>query len=424
MRAACAAIAALISLLALSCNNSFGILQTIQGEKKQNGASIFQETAVFNAFRLGSNYYAVTGGTLQYSAVGADSWSSVPIVSGGYALRGAVLAGTATSGTIFALIETGGEASLGIAVYQSSDGSTWTKVNNLPPENPTGSTTQETTVESLDALYTANGQVYAEYHSYVHNPNSTTQNGASTYTLYYYDHGSDSFKLVSGITPWNDETFRGVVYDGTYYWFASEYHLFVTTDQYGATDPTGRTSAVSTMLNSAIASEGWSISTSGVASSWGMWAISFTGDAYSDPAVYLSTKGGYLVQYKVGASSATVENVNTSVPLTQVTAIPAASGYSIVVGTDAIGTTAAVGYYEGSFGSLNLGSSGSVAGTSATSVFSTTVSTAPVHVLFYDAAGATALLCVSPGATSTSYYGLYASSWAAGSLTWSGWAAQ
>ena len=309
MRAACAAIAALTSLLALSCNNSFGILQTIQGEKAQNGTSIFQETAVFNAFRLGSNYYAVTGGTLQVCAVGKDSWSSVPIVSGGYALRGAVLAGSYMSGTIFALIETGGEANLTVSVYSSSDGSTWTQVSNLPADNPTGSTTQESTVESLDALYTAG--VYRlrgvpQLRSTI--PTAPIQNGASTL---------HALLLLSGQRQLQADRLRSSASERSRPFAASStmartigspredrlrVAISVTNDHTGFTDPAGETGIISGYISSA----GWSTS-AGVTSGWTIWVISFTGDAYGDPAVYISTKGGYLIQYEPGASSASVE---------------------------------------------------------------------------------------------------------------------
>jgi hypothetical protein len=430
LRASGAMLLGFASILAISCDNTFGILSTIQGEKKQAGASIFQETAVFNFFRLDNNltnthnYYAVTGGTLQVSAVGQDSWSSVPIVSGSYSLRSAVLAEGAgiSQPTIFALIETGGEANLSISVYYSTDGTTWTAVQTLPPEQAAGYIDKASTVESFDALYSANGHVYAEYHSYYHKPDSTVQNGPSTYTLYYFANNRFD-NVATGFTPSpaSDETIRGVVYDGTnYYWFASENHLYVTTDYTGGSDPTGETAAISPLLTTA----GFSLS-AGTTSGWSTWAISFTGSAFSDPAVYISTKSGYLLQYKNGATAASSSMVNTAVPLTQALAIPASSsGYSLVVGTDALGTTAAVGYYEGGFGSMVQGSGGSVAGPNAAAIFSTTVSIAPVHAFYYDTSTSTVFMCDSPGASSTAFYGLYASTWTSASGPWSGWSAQ
>jgi hypothetical protein len=94
----------------------------------------------------------------------------------------------------------------------------------------------------------------------------------------------------------------------------------------------------------------------------------------------------------------------------------------ILVGTDTNNVnTAACGYYEGTFGNLDLGSSSQDVCSSA--VYSTTVSVFPAENFFYDSTNKNLFVCIAPGYTSTSYYGLYEVTW--NGTSWSnGWEAQ
>jgi hypothetical protein len=106
----------------------------------------------------------------------------------------------------------------------------------------------------------------------------------------------------------------------------------------------------------------------------------------------------------------------------KVISVPYSSPSSIIlVGTDTNNVnTAACGYYEGTFGSLDLGSSSQDVANSA--VFATTVSAFPVLNFYYDSTNKNLFACVAPGTTSTSYYGLYENTWSGSS--WTGWDAQ
>jgi hypothetical protein len=91
-----------------------------------------------------------------------------------------------------------------------------------------------------------------------------------------------------------------------------------------------------------------------------------------------------------------------------------------------ISSAPAQGYYECNVGTFPNGfvSGGSGVVDSNSSIYSTTVSIAPVHSFFYDgdATSGRLFVCVSPGTSSTSYYGLYESDW--NGTSWSGWAAR
>jgi hypothetical protein len=387
----------LASILALSCDNSFGILASIQKEKDQKGAKVFQKTSVKNAFKYKSRYYASTAVLSSRSAASTD-WSTVGIDgSTDYFLRSAVLVGDDLTGSVYALAQKGDTVSL-----YGYDGATWTPVAGLPTQNLAG-----TAISSLEQLYSANGELYAVLHSYDASADASTD--TSKYSLYHLVGTS----LVS-VTIFNEITAitRGVTfYDGNY-WFAAANMLYsgANADGAGAADA----SASFTQLFTT------STATSAISS------ISATGSG-ANAALYIGTAGGSLYRYRttdtLPVSSVTV----ASVPLTQVIEVPSSAGTTLLVGTDALGSTSADGYYEGSFGSFAQGSAGEVASNS--TVYGQTVGSFPVRAFYYDgdATTGTLFVCVQPGSSSTKYYGLYASRWKADPeypSTWSYWKAE
>jgi hypothetical protein len=92
------------------------------------------------------------------------------------------------------------------------------------------------------------------------------------------------------------------------------------------------------------------------------------------------------------------------------------------VGTEASDiSTLAEGYYEGTFGSLLIGNDNSIVASSS-SIYNSTVEGFPVHCFYYDSARQDLFICISPGTTSSSYYGLYKSHYNGSS--WNGWEAE
>ena len=139
----------------------------------------------------------------------------------------------------------------------------------------------------------------------------------------------------------------------------------------------------------------------------------------SSGPVYIGTKDGYLYQ----SGNPTGLDI-ASVPISVVVQVPSTSGNIILVGTDTDDVnTDAVGYFEGTFvsGGLVSGATNHIV-SNTSSVYNTTVSVFPVHAFYYDATRRYVFIAISPGYTSTSYYGLYESNWD-GSV-WTGWSAQ
>ena len=402
-RTLCATAVLLASILAASCNNDYAVYQNVAKEQKQNGTAVFQETICTNAFRFGNNYYAATSKLYRSpihsstdTAASLISWALVPInclgnLSSSYTLRAAVVVG----GTIYTLT---GDDSSSVALSFSTDGNSWTSIALPPTPRPLSTNVVSNNIHSsftLDALYSAGGQLYAEGNLY--DTSTGVAVGVSYYYLYHYN-TSSGWNIVSNFSNIWSYPIRGVVYDGTNYWFAS------TNQLYSSTDPAGLVGDVSQSGNF------WSLSSKTI------WAISYTGGH-----LYVSTTDGNLYQ-----DSGYPEQVDSSArPLTKVISVPFSSPSSIIlVGTDTNNVnTAACGYYEGTFGSLDIGSSSQDVSSSA--VYSTTVSVFPVENFFYDgnSTSGNLFVCIAPGYTSTSYYGLYEVTW--NGTSWSnGWEAQ
>jgi hypothetical protein len=362
---------ALVSLLVLSCNNSYGILDDIQGQTEQDGSDFFKKTAAFSAFKLGDYYFASTS-KLYCRSVSGTTWSKVSIGgTNSYFLRSVVTA----NNVIYALT---GEASTDVALYSSATGFSWTKIGSMPSG------------KIFDTLFSANNILFAASHLY--NSSASTKTGTSYYDLYYYD--GSSFTAVNGFANLT-VSIRGVAYGNGKYYFASEDAI------YQATNPAN--------------TSGTSLGTPPKT----IWQISFAGTAGgTGEHLYIGVTNGNL--YRDGFSSK--EDV-TSTPITQVIEVPTSSSSKIILaGTDTDDASdAAEGYYEGTFGSLSKGNDNSIVAHSS-SIYNTTVKNFPVHSFYWDSAAGNLFVCISPGSSSNSYYGLYMSHWNGSS--WNGWEAE
>jgi len=376
-RAVGAALALFPVLLLFSCNNAYGIFDDIQGQTKQKGSDIFKKTTAYTVFRFNNSYFASTA-KLYTRPVSGSSWSKVSVGgTSSYFLRSAVLCGS----KVYALT---GEDSSDVKLYSSSDGSSWTQMTSLP-------------TYPLDTLFSANGELFAVSHRF--DEDESTNSGTSYFSLYHYDTGSTSFVPVANLQSLTDSSIRGVVYDDTNsrYYFASEGSIYYTTD-------VTNTSSISTTL----------FATTSVT----IWYLSYTGTASgTGKHLYITDTDGNLYRDDFSTS----DDVN-STPLSVVAEVPYSGGYMLVVGTDTDSSSnAAEGYYEGTFGSFSRGNKNSIVAHSS-SIFNSTVENFPVHCFFWDSATDDLFVCISPGTSSSTYYGLYKSHYNGSS--WDGWEAQ
>jgi hypothetical protein len=364
----------LASLLAISCNNSYGIFEDVQGQTEQDGSDIFKKTATVTAFRLGDSYYASTS-KLYSRDVDASHWSLVSI--GGtksYFLRSVVLVGNTT---IFALV---GDTASDTKLYSSSGGS-WSRVSGLPSS------------VAFDSLFSANGCLFAVSHRFV--SDDSTETGTSYYSLYYSSDNGISFNTVASFVNVKTTTIRGVVYGGGYYYFAAEDRLYMC----AAPDNSTGTSLGSPPHH--------------------IWRISYSGTTGgTGEHLYIGTVNGNLYRDDFNG----YEDV-TSCPLTAVVEIPTSGDKEIlIVGTDAEDTsTLANGYYEGPYSSLRHGPKDAITAHSS-SIYNSTVNDAPVHDIYWDSANNDLFICISPGSSNSTFYGLYRSHF--NGTKWDGWEAE
>jgi hypothetical protein len=384
VRALMAGTLLLAVLLASSCDNDFGVLKSVLDEKQQIGTTVFRKTAATGVFKLGSYYYASTAMLYRRSTDStATAWAPVSIAGlSSYTLRSVVLVGS----SIYALV---GASASDTKLYQSSDADTWNEIDITQKKLP--SPTVANSVFALDALYSAGGNLYVE-------GNLSTYTGAAvydhSYTLYYFDAPNSAFSPVASFDGISSPI-CDVVSNDTYYWFGSANMLYRGTKANGsdADSIIGIYTDLSTKT---------------------IWDISYSGGH-----LYITTPTGYLYQDETPAG---YNPLSKTLPLTKVIEVPSSSGDIILVGTDTISVDAdAEGYYEGGISSLVLGSTSYIVSKTA-AIFSTTVSTFPVHSFYYDPDLKNLFVCISPGTTSANYYGLYESSWDGSS--WSGWKAQ
>jgi hypothetical protein len=399
-----ASTAAIFGLLVASCNNEYGIFQNVQDEVKQAGTEAFQKNAIKAFLPFGQYYFVAPGSYLYERASSGGTWTKVTALADGslYYCRGLV---STSSSRLYALIETGSSDSTAIALYSSSDGASWSKIDVGTPTEPLISNVSELKLGSatyrkfyFDALFAANGELYLEGHVI----DSSTATHTNNYYLYRYSGGA--FKNISTVQLSAEEPLRGVAYFGSKYYFASLSHLLSGSSADGS-DAASIVSSYSGLSSETI------------------WGLSVAGSY-----LYITTKSGTIYR----SDTSTGLDI-ASIPLTKVVEVPLSSSKKVIlVGTDSPSTSYdAIGYYEASVDSSTAftssgytfvtGGNGTVTGKS--SIYSTTISTFPVHDFYYlgDSSSGTLFACISPGVTSTSYYGLYSDSY---SGAWVGWSAE
>jgi hypothetical protein len=134
---------AILSIAALaSCNNEFGIIDSIQTEKKQAGSNLFRNTTVTKVLAFKNAIYASSSRLYSRAAAGG-SWSVVsvgPLSSSSY--YSLSIAAT-TSNLYVAVLD-----SAGLGKVYGFDGSSWTEIGL-----PTGILSPDTFL--VDALFSA-----------------------------------------------------------------------------------------------------------------------------------------------------------------------------------------------------------------------------------------------------------------------------
>lgn len=353
----------------ISCDNTFGVFQSIQTEKKQTGTDVFLNANVKAVTEDGSNFYAAMAKIYFRPKDGSTGWNLLSVNNTTkYFCNG--IAGDGTS-TVYAAISSSTDNSF-LGIFKSSDGgSNWTQVTST---NLSGL--------AIDGMWFANGTLFIAAHG------SPAENN---YKL-YYDDGS-GFALAGAGLGGLASGILSVAFDGTSYWAVTS-------------------SALYNGLAGSMAEEASSGSPKADTKTLGgMFADSATGK------VFVSTEDGLLYTYQTG--SWTHVTVKTSLTLGPI-AMPGnpSADYLIIAKSDAYD-----GYSEFTLSDSTYteGKDGILVNATA-SLYASTVYGKPVNGFYRSQDGKSFFIALSAQGTST--YGLYRTDYDSSTSKWSGWTAE
>ena len=403
------ALAALLAaLLITSCNNSFGVFDSVRKDVAQSTSSDFKQTTVVNFSQFSSYYFAVMSAV--YSRpVGGGSWRSVSLPGVGTAYS---CTGIASDGSAIYISATSNDTTKPTSnIYKSVDGTSWT---------PYGTSGIPLVVsgdeyDQIDGIWLANGRLYAQMQYF-----KTTGTTATPYTGYtmYYDSGSGSFLASTAVLPSstsatsdNPAPFMGVIYSGGDYYCAKGSTIYANTSP-----DFGSLTALTPLTASAqVLGMKASLATSGELLAW------------TSSKIYAWAPGGSL--NSVSAPSLSTENV-----ISDLQEVPVSGGYHLLVGTGTGDVSyTANGYWESnntsftdysSYSGYVAGSSGTVAVSGNNSSFDTLFASKPVTKFYYDSAASRLFGCIAASGLTTSSYGLVSTYNISGSWNPDGWSAE
>lgn len=200
-------LAILLSVLASACDNTNGILSSIQTETASSSTtSTFYRSSVQTFARLGGYYYATLNAIYRRpaaSAAGSD-WSllSVGDLGTNYYCRQLAVVGT----TLYAVLRNKDTNQTMKGVYSSDDGSSWTEVDT------------SFAAKDVEALYVANGQLFAVTNE---GTSSTSSSNLDKPKYYLYHFNSPNFEKITTLdVAYSSSWIPGVAYAGSTYWTA------------------------------------------------------------------------------------------------------------------------------------------------------------------------------------------------------------
>lgn len=379
-----------------SCDNSFGVLASIQKETKQVGTDVFKNVAVRAVVSDGTRYYA-QGAKLHSRAIGATGWSALAVGSlGDYFAAGLVASGSSAGSTLYVAalhpdtLAMDGTAGSGYGVYATTDPAAgWTKLA------PTGI---DTSTHIVQALYYARGgsgtgRLFAETRRAL---------TATTYAYHLFEWDGVSSWTDRAPSGGYDSALRNVVADAT---SATFYAATATKVYSGAAGASiGTDMALSLPTSGAtiggLVHDGSLLIVSGSDGSLNAWDGTWHGHVAKS-----STPLGPMIRVNVSGGTRLLAAVNLSTSY---------FGYVEVDTASITASTSASVVAEGKDGIV----------TRSESLYSTSVYGKPVNAFFFQPStgGGTLFACVFPGTSGG--YGIYASAWDSGAGTWGGWQAQ
>jgi hypothetical protein len=380
-----AAIAAVLTFA--GCDNSVGLLSSVQKEHAQDGSSAFRRAAAQEVAGFGVKVYAVAAGLYSKSLPDGTVWALESVGSAGTAHLCTGLASTSTA--VYAAVRSPANAWDG--VYRTADGSTWTRLDSTVFSDP---------VEKLFAFGT---DVYAATHGIVSNDDS--------YSLYRSIDGAAFVQVTAGgsalalDSPIIDMAIDG---GGTLWLIASG----------------------TIVENSAAVVRSYVYKGSGIAfvQDTGAPSILLSGIAATSGGVVVACEAGSMYLYSGGSwtSNSSWEDTYHLSDLFEVD-IPGSSK-RLLVGTVPVDYNfTASGYLEMDYAGAPSTLSGYsiVSSTALDTTTNYALTLEDLTVTGFASVSLSATLTrlyatVSPGSTTVAY-GLYSNDWDSSALAWSGW---
>lgn len=353
----------------ISCDNTFGVFQSIQTEKKQTGTNIFLNANVRTVTEDGINFYAAMAKIYYRPKTGGTGWNILS-VNGTTKYFCNSVAGDGTS-TLYAAISSSVDNSFQ-GIFKSNDGgASWAPVTST---NLSGF--------AIDGMWLVNGALFIAAHG---------SPAADNYKL-FYDDGS-GFALAGAGLGGLPAGVLAVGFDGTSYWAATATTLYTglagsMTEDASAASPKADSKTISGMCTNA-----------------------------SIGAVFVTTTDGLLYRYQSAAWSKDTVKADLKLGPLAILSNPS-SDYLIIAKSD---TTDGYSEFTRSTTTYTEGKDGILVNATA-SLYSSTVYGKPVNG-FYESANGTSFF-IALAAQGTSTFGLYRTDFDTGTGKWSGWTAE
>lgn len=391
-RVALAAVSLLLFMIFFvsGCDNSFGILASIQKETRQIGTDVFLKGSVKSTADDGTNLFVAMAKLYRRGineTPGSDAWKVLSIKTSGTTITNYECVGIASllvggSPQIFTLL-TNPVTREFEGLYSSTDsGETWNSLGGVLLEG-----------NYPQSLYAAKDSLFISVRKKV--------DGEDRYDLYRHSSGTGDLELCATVSGYN-EKILGVWNDGTEYLVLTSQSLYRGADTSSLVKANGETSQPAT-------------------------GTIFRGGGLEPETkdLFLTSSTGKLYRRQKSVAQWTEKTVVSGVNLGMLVAIPAS------MNPGSTGPRIVIARYDSAYGYLEYDwmSSTYKAGIEGKLIpsetsYSTTLAGKPVTVFHVaTTASGNRLFCGSLAATTTTY-ALYSNLWNPGTNSWKGWEAE
>jgi hypothetical protein len=315
-----------------SCDNNYGIFDSIQSETKGASSGPFSRASVGEVLSFGGYTWARRSNIVNL-ANGASAWAAAQGLPPNYVCTSMATDGTKLYAALF-----------GVGVYETSDGSTWTAESGASFAG-----------KSIETLFAYGAARFALDHA---------EGATSTWTLYPFSGGALQAPATFDLQATLGIPILGMTYAGSSWW------AFTSTKMYKSSDGTTFAACADASFPSSISGE--------------ISAIYST----SDGVVYFGSSGGTVYRRDATGTWTGPASTNGSLPVRALIEVGSGAATRLLVGLGATTTVSTAGYYEldtsaRSLGAVILGNDSNAiltgGGTTGTTNYDTNLGGKPVN---------------------------------------------